>query len=126
MGVAEIVGFALCWLLVVSLMLWGVFTEHKRGPEPDVGPTPGEWHPSRYGRVSPTDWVVVETCEGGTPEVAAQARFLVAAWLASRGIDIDALPPSDIRTEVTSSGDGVSDTRVLVRAGALSASRRHH
>jgi hypothetical protein len=126
MGVAEIIGFALCWLLVASLMLWGVFTEHKRGPAMDVGPSPGEWHPSRYGRLSSSDWVVVESCEGGTPEVATQARFLVAAWLASRGIDIDALPPGDIRTEVTSSSDGVSTTRVLVRSGALSTSRRHH
>jgi hypothetical protein len=125
MGVAEIIGFALCWLMVASLMLWGVFTEHKRGPVYD-GPPATEWHPSRYARIAPSDWIVVETCEGGTPEVAAQARFLVAAWLASRGIDIDALPPGDIRTEVTSSSDGVSNTRVLVRAGALNASRRHH
>jgi hypothetical protein len=76
--------------------------------------------------VAPTDWIVVETCPGGTPAVADQARFLAAALLASRGIDLDALPPDDVRTEVASTGDGVSTTRVLVRAGAMHASRRHH
>jgi hypothetical protein len=126
MGVAEIIGFAVCWLIVASLMLWGVFTEHKRG-----GPTPpatdgGEWHPSRFNRVSPTDWIVVESTEGSTPEVAWQARLIASAWLASRGLDIDSLPPSDLRTEVTTSDDGMSTTRVLVRAGALNATRRHH
>jgi hypothetical protein len=124
MGVAEIIGFAACWLVVASLMLWGVFTEHKRGGSPgEIGG--GEWHPSRFGRTSPTDWIVVESSPGGTPDVATQAHFLASAWLASRGIDIDALPPADVRTEVTSTGDGISTTRVLVRAGALQASRRH-
>lgn len=124
MGVAEIIGFAVCWLVVASLMLWGVFTEHKRGITPFD--TLADAHPSRYNRVTPTDWIVVETIPGGTPEVGAQARFLAAALLASRGIDLDSLPPSEVRTEVTSSGDGVSTTRVLVRAGAMHASRRHH
>jgi len=130
MGVAEIVGFAACWLIVASLMLWGVFTEHKRGgpPVPSSGPPPpagGEWHPSRLGRVSPTDWIVVEANEGVTPDATVEARMIAAAWLASRAIDIDALPPSDLRTEVTSTGDGTGTTRILVRAGALNASRRH-
>ena len=127
MGVAEIVGFAACWLVVASLMLWGVFTEHKRGGPavPAVG-SAAEWHPSRIARVSPIDWIVVETNQGITPEAADQARMITAAWLASRGIDIDSLPPSDIRTEVTSTGDGTGSTRILVRAGALNASRRHH
>ena len=124
MGVAEIVGFAVCWLVVASLMLWGVFTEHKRGGPPLSAQA--ELHPSRYNRVAPTDWIVVETAPGGTPEVAGEARFLAAALLASRGIDLDSLPPADVRTEVTSTGDGVSTTRVLVRAGAMHASRRHH
>lgn len=122
MGVAEIIGFAACWLVVASLMLWGVFTEHKRGGPPL--PAPNDWHPSRVGRIPPGDWVVVETADGGTPEVATEARFLAGAWLAARGIDIDNLPPADVRTEVTSTGDGVSSTRVLVRAGALTATRR--
>jgi hypothetical protein len=133
MGVAEIVGFAACWLIVASLMLWGVFTEHKRGGPPvpiDVSPPPpvigGEWHPSRLGRVSATDWIVVETNKGVTPDAANEARMIAAAWLASRGMDIDLLPPSDLRTEVTSTGDGTGTTRILVRAAALSASRRHH
>jgi hypothetical protein len=124
MGVAEIIGFAVCWLVVASLMLWGVFTEHKRGSSPmDNNP---EWHPSRFPmKVAQTDWVVVESCQGGTPEVAVQARLIAAALLASRGIDIEALPPADLRTEVTSAGDGTSTTRILVRAGAMHASRRH-
>jgi hypothetical protein len=124
MGVAEIVGFAVCWLVVASLMLWGVFTEHKRGGPPVDGGT--EWHPSRFGRVTQTDWIVVETTLGGTPDVAQQARLIAGALLASRGIDLESLPPSDIRTEVTSTGDGASTTRILVRAGAMHASRRHH
>ena len=90
MGVAEVVGFAACWLVVAALMLWGVFTEKKRGPlrfEPPAG-SAGAWHPSRAARTSPAEWVVVEVAEGASPEVADQARFLAAAWLASRGIDL--------------------------------------
>ena len=63
--------------------------------------------------------------EGATPQVAEQARFLAAAWLASRGIDMAAVPPADVRTEVTTTGDGVSTTRVLVRSASLQTSRRH-
>jgi hypothetical protein len=129
MGVAEVVGFAVCWVLVATLMLWGVFTEKKRGPlrfEPPAGaagavPTA----PARPARTSPTDWVVVEVAEGATPEVAEEARFLAAAWLASRGIDMSAIPPADVRTEVTTTGEGVTTTRVLVRAASLQATRRH-
>ena len=122
MGIAEIVVFAVCWLVVATLMLWGVFTEHRRGGRP--GRPGAEWHPTRYARSAPTDWIVVESTTGGSPEVAAQARLVAAALLASRGIDIESLPASDLRTEVTSTGDGVSTTRVLVRAGAMHASRR--
>ncbi len=126
MGIAEVVGFAVCWLIVAALMLWGVFTEKKRGPlrfEPPDGAA-GPWHPSRSVRTSPANWVVVEVAEGATPEVADQARFLAAAWLAARGIDMAAVPPADVRTEVTTTGDGASTTRVLVRAASLQASRR--
>jgi hypothetical protein len=128
MGVAEVVGFAACWLVVAALMLWGVFTEKKRGPlrfEPPDG-TAGAWHPSRAVRPSPAEWVVVEVAEGASPEVADQARFLAAAWLAARGIDMSTVPPTDVRTEVTTTGDGISTTRVLVRTTALQTSRRHH
>lgn len=122
MGVAEIVVFAVCWLVVASLMLWGVFTEHKRGGRP--GRPGADWHPTRYNRTAPTDWIVVESTTGSTPEVAAQARLVAAALLASRGIDLESLPAGDLRTEVTSTSDGASTTRVLVRAGAMHASRR--
>ncbi len=122
MGVAEIVGFAVCWLVVASLMLWGVFTERRRGAIPLLDGH--EMHPSRMARPSASDWIVVETAEGGNPEVAAHARFLASAWLASRGVDIDTLPPADLRTEVTSTGDGVATTRILVRAGAVNSGRR--
>jgi hypothetical protein len=128
MGVAEVVGFAACWLVVAALMLWGVFTEKKRGPlrfEPPAGGA-GAWHPSRVARTSPAEWVVVEVAEGASPEVADQVRFLAAAWLASRGIDLSTVPPTDVRTEVTTTGDGVSTTRVLVRTTSLQTSRRHH
>ena len=128
MGVAEVIGFAACWLIVAALMLWGVLTEKKRGPmrfEPPAGMA-GEWHPSRAPRPSPAEWVVVEVAEGASTEVAEQARFLAAAWLASRGIEMAMVPPSDIRTEVITTGDGVSTTRVLVRSAALHTSRRYH
>ena len=93
MGVAEIIGFAVCWLAVASLMLWGVFTEHKRGgPPADLS---AEWHPSRTTRAAPTDWVVVESTEGGSQEVAEQAMLVAAALLASRGIDIESVPPAE-------------------------------
>jgi hypothetical protein len=126
MGVAEVVGFAVCWLVVAALMLWGVFTERKRGPmrmEPPAGQA-GPWHPSRTARSSASDWVVVETAEGATPEVAAEVRFLAAAWLASRGIDMATVPPADLRTEVTTADDGAATTRVLVRATALHGIRK--
>ena len=128
MGVAEVIGFAACWLLVAALMLWGVLTEKKRGPmrfEPPAGMA-GGWHPSRAPRPSPAEWVVVEVAEGASTEVAEQARFLAAAWLASRGIEMAMVPPSDIRTEVITTGDGVSTTRVLIRSAALHTSRRYH
>lgn len=123
MGIAEIIGFAVCWLAVATLMLWGVFTERKRGGPPPVS---ADWHPARYNRVAQTDWIVVESTEGCTPEVAEHARLIAAALLASRGIDLESLPPGDVRTEVTSTDDGASTTRVLVRAGAMHASRRRH
>jgi hypothetical protein len=123
MGVAEIVGFAACWLVVATLMLWGVFTEKKRGAL-RLEPPAGALHPSRAGRTS-ADWLVIEAAEGATPEVAERARFLASAWLASRGIDMASVRPEDLRTEVTTTGDGASTTRVLVRATAMHGSRRH-
>ncbi len=128
MGVAEVVGFAICWLIVAGLMLWGVFTEKKRGPtrvEPPVGPV-GTWHPSRMPRAAPSDWVVVEAVEGAGPGITDQVRFLATAWLASRGIDLAAVPPAEVRIEVSTDGDGHSTTRMLVRSSALQASRRRH
>ena len=129
MGVAEIVIFAVCWLIVASLMLWGVFTEHKRG---GIGTRrlrlrrrTRDWSPPRTGRAAPTDWIVLESSAGSGPEVEVQARLIAAALLASRGIDIETLPPGDLRTEVTTSSDGAGTTRILVRAGAMHASRRH-
>jgi hypothetical protein len=122
-GVAEIVIFAMCWLVVASLMLWGVFTEHRRGDHPRAD---RDWQPVRPTRVAQTDWIVLESSAGGTPEVEAQARMIAAALLASRGIDIESLPAGDVRTEVTTASDGAGTTRILVRAGAMHASRRHH
>jgi hypothetical protein len=123
MGVAEIVGFAACWLVVATLMLWGVFTEKKRGAL-RLEPPAGALHPSRSGRPA-VDWVIIEAAEGATTEVADRARFLASAWLASRGIDMASVRPEDLRTEVTTTGDGESTTRVLVRSTALHGSRRH-
>lgn len=125
MGVAEIVGFAACWLVVATLMLWGVFTEKKRGVTKLEFPTGGGWHPSRSVRLpASSDWVVVETAEGATPEIVDRSKFLAAAWLASRGIDMASIPPSDLRTEITTTGDGSSTTRVLVRSAALHGSKK--
>jgi hypothetical protein len=127
MGIAEIIGFAACWLVVATLMLWGVFTERRRGPMRHEMPAGAIQAPAppKPPRTSPTDWIVVEVSDGTTPEVQEQARFLAAAWLASRGVDATAVSPADLRTEVISGGDGTGTTRVLVRAGALHASRRH-
>ena len=130
MGIAEIVIFAVCWLIVASLMLWGVFTEHKRGGigtrRLQLRHRTREWPPARPGRAAPTDWIVLESTAGSGPEVEVQARLIASALLASRGIDIETLPPGDLRTEVTTSSDGAGTTRILVRAGAMHASRRHH
>lgn len=130
MGIAEIIGFAACWLVVATLMLWGVFTEKKRGPmrhEPPAGMVQAVHTPPapRTARTSSSDWIVVEVADGTSPEVQEQARFLASAWLASRGIDAGTVQPADLRTEVITGGDGIGTTRVLVRAGALHASRRH-
>ena len=128
MGVAEIVIFAVSWLVVASLMLWGVFTEHRRdgfGSLRRARRRNREWQPSA-ARPASTDWIVLESSTGTGPEVEAQARLIASALLASRGIDLDMLPPGDLRTEVTTASDGAGTTRVLVRAGAMHASRRHH
>jgi hypothetical protein len=126
-GVAEIVIFAVCWLVVASLMLWGVFTEHKRDGirVRRLRRRQREWQPPRGSRASTTDWIVLESCAGSGPEVAVQARLIATALLASRGIDIDTLPAGDLRTETTTATDGAGTTRILVRAGAMHASRRH-
>jgi hypothetical protein len=129
MGILEIIGFAACWMLVASLMLWGVLTEKKRGamklelPAGAAGPVPNR---SRSARLNPGDWVVVETAPGTTDEVGHQARFLAEAWLASHGIDPASVAPTDLRTEVIEgSAETQGTTRVLVRAGALQPSRRN-
>ncbi len=140
MSVAEIVVFAACWLVVATLLLWGVFSETSRsrsrratrrplrsgtvGWNRRAARTRTDLHPSGQGPAANTDWVVVETAHGSTAEVLAEARLVATALLASRGLDMGSMPPSDIRIEVTASGDGVGTTRVLVRAGAMHASRR--
>ena len=142
MGIAEILGFAICWLLVATVMLWGVFTEHKRG-----GPTGhsehsrhktergGERrtaHPSeqptkrRPARPAIPEWVLIEALDGSAPEIADQARFLGSAWLVAQGVDAADLGAGDLRTEVTSSSDGTATTRILVRGAVLEGSRHHH
>ena len=123
MGVAEIVIFAVCWLVVASLMLWGVFTEHKRDSRSFRRGRNRDWQPVR---AAPTDWIVLESAVGTGTEIEMQARMVAAALLASRGIDIEILPPGDLRMEVTTASDGAGTTRILVRAGAMHASRRHH
>jgi hypothetical protein len=129
MGVAEIVIFAVSWLVVASLMLWGVFTERNRDGF-GLGRRAGrrrarDWTPSRHSRAAQTDWIVLESTAGNGPDVETQARLIASALLASRGVDMEQLPPGDLRTEVTTASDGASTTRVLVRAGAMHASRRH-
>jgi hypothetical protein len=134
MGVAEIVIFAVSWLVVASLMLWGVFTErnrdglglgrrHRRGERSGQPGRPTD--AGRPPRMAHTDWIVLESASGSGPDVEAQARLIACALLASRGVDIDQLPPGDLRTEVSTSSDGAGTTRVLVKAGAMHASRRH-
>ena len=68
---------------------------------------------------------MLESTVGCGPEVEARARLIAAALLASRGIEMEHLPPGDLRTEVSRTGDGEGTTRVLVRAGAMHASRRN-
>ena len=130
MGVAEIVIFAVSWVVVASLMLWGVFTEHRRDGLGSLRRRAHgrrrDWPPGGSSRPASTDWIVLESSAGTGPEVEAQARLIASALLASRGIDLETLPPGDLRTEVTTASDGAGTTRVLVRAGAMHASRRHH
>ena len=84
----------------------------------------GAWPPGHSVFASATDWVIVESADGATREIAEQAKFLASAWLATRGFDLSTVPPADIRAEVTTDGDGVSTTRVLVRAAVLQTARR--
>lgn len=122
MGVAEIVIIAVCWVAVAALMLWGVFTERNRdGRRRRRG---RDWQPVPTPRSSASDWIVLESVSGSGPEAETQARLIAAALLASRGIDLESLPPGDLRTEVTTASDGAGTTRILVRAGAMHASRR--
>jgi hypothetical protein len=123
MGVAEIVIIAVCWVAVATLMLWGVFTERNReGFRRRRG---RDWQPvTPTPRNSASDWIVLESTAGTGPEVEVEARMVAAALLASRGIDLEALPPGELRTEVTTASDGAGTTRILVRAGAMHASRK--
>ena len=106
MGVIAIVGFAACWLLVATLMLWGVFTEKKRGEmrgEPPTGTA--RWHRGRnVGAVADTGWAGAGA--GGT-------------WPGGR---TDLGPATE--WVVVEAGDGVSTTRGLVRSAALQTTRR--
>ncbi len=70
------------------------------------------------------DWLVVEEAEGASSEVAERARFLASAWMATRGLDLANVAPGDIRTEVITTGDGLSTTRVLLKSVALQGSLR--
>lgn len=122
MGVAEIVTIAICWVAVAALMLWGVFTERNRD---GLRRRRRDWQPvTATPRSTASDWIVLESSSGTGPAVEVQARLIAAALLASRGIDLEALPPGDLRTEVTTASDGAGTTRILVRAGAVHASRR--
>lgn len=120
MGVTEIVIIAVCWVAVAALMLWGVFSEHRRDGWRGRG---RDWQPVPP-RLGQSDWIVLESCPGTGPEVELEARLIAAALLASRGIELESLPPGELRTEVTTANDGVGATRILVRAGAMHASRR--
>lgn len=121
MGVAEIVIIAVCWVAVAALMLWGVFTERHR----DGRRRSRDWQPTPP-KASQSDWIVLESSAGSGPEVETEARLIAGALLASRGIDLDSLPPGDLKVEVTTASDGAGTTRILVRAGAMHASRRRH
>ena len=122
MGVAEIVIIAVCWIAVAALMLWGVFTERSRDSHRRRG---RDWQPATPApKNAASDWVVLESSAGSGPEVETEARLIASALLASRGIDLESLPPGDLRVEVTTASDGAGTTRILVRAGAMHASRR--
>jgi hypothetical protein len=122
MGVAEVVIIAGCWVAVAALMLWGVFTERNRD---GVRRRSRDWQPAVAApRNAASEWIVLESTAGSGPGVEVQARLIASALLASRGIDLEALPPGDLRIEATTASDGAGTTRVLVRAGAMHASRR--
>jgi hypothetical protein len=127
-GVAEIVGFAICWMFAAVVLTWGVLTErHRRGPTwrrrrrhaPVVVTEPGPL-PGRRMRHA-ADWVVVETLPGSGAEVDLRGELFVAAALAARGLEPRDLAPDDRRTEVVSGPSGADVTRFLVRARVLTA-----
>jgi hypothetical protein len=116
MSVVQLVAFVGCWVVVAALVLWGFLTERSRRPRPSA----------TSSGLAAADWFVVEEAEGHSSQVADRAHFLAKAWLATRGLDLADVPPGDIRTEVTTTGDGISTTRLLVRSVALQASLRPH
>ncbi len=135
MGTAEIVGFAIGWVLTAVVLTWALLTERRSGPG-----WMASWRRLRSSppvelvdvvdlRVPPPppatpadDWVVVETLDGTGGDVLGHGELLVAAALAARGLDAGALSRGDIRVETYTRFDGSEVTRFLVRSGVLSRS----
>lgn len=137
MGVVEIVCFALCWVFVAVVMLWAVFTEDRRS-EFDARfaypirrrltpatPRRPDNPPAAAVPATPRDWVLVATIDGASDQAEAEARLVLAAWLAAWGVDDSHVQPSNVRTQHVHNGDGGEFTQVLVHASALPRSHRH-
>jgi hypothetical protein len=88
-----------------------------RPPEAGAAPSPTSSRPDDV-----EEWITVATIDGANSEAMAEARLVLAAWLAAWGADERRLRPSDVRTELlTGQLDGL--TRVQVRSSAVKPSR---
>ena len=75
---------------------------------------------------APVHWVTGKDYSDGACDTINVQRFVAPAVVidVSKEAAADEKFLRDVRTEVTTTGDGASTTRVLVRAAALQASRR--
>jgi hypothetical protein len=113
-GIGEILWFSVCWLFIAGVLMWGVLTEHRRGGPDPVPRIAGD--PPVDRRSSGDTWVAVDTVVGSSPDVVDEGRLLLAAWLASRGVDLDRVAANDVRTEEQVAEDGTTTVTFLVRS----------
>lgn len=137
MAAAEIVGFAVAWVVVAGALAWSVLSRAGGSPasRSGSGVRGGALRRSRRS-AAPIDlrtrpvpvaaagggdaWVTVEVLDGSGPEVLVRGELLMSAVLATRGFDSSALSAADVRVETATDIDGSQVTRFMVHTRVLS------